>query len=265
MELKELCEAVLSVIGNDPNGYTTNRICRTLRLTPQELGTPFEILRNDGKILGFAGQWFQPAAFAEGIKTFADSLNDLRDEKPAVQYFPIELILAKAKLAWTGKTLDRIVAKLVADRVIEVSAQGIRSLAVPLQLSTRQVALLTRVTEVIETEEVNTPTPHVIAQTLGIPRQAIEEILKLGIQTKQVICLDEVVYYTPSQIEKIKIRILSIAEKSSLNVEELRTELQTTRKYISPLMDYFDRLGVTEKRDGERIVISKPEESLDGV
>ncbi len=235
----------------------TEVICRQLKLTPQELGTDFEALKAEEKLIGFAGMWITPAAFAVGKVRFLEALGQMQSEGPTVPGFPPESVATEAKLHWNGKPLDRIVAKLIADKEIEQTPTGIRSSDVVLQLSERQAALLARVIELLESEPVNTPTPFSIAQGMGLPRQAIDEIVRLGIMSKQLVQLDEAVLYTPAQIKNLKALVAEMTKGEPFAMTDLRDQLGTTRKYLVPILDYFDQIGFTLGNSSERKVIGK--------
>src|SRR5476649_2684569 len=103
---------ILKIIGDDPNGVTTNRISKTLRMTPQELGDVFERLLSDKRILGFAGLWMSQAGFDEGAKRFIGGLQELHDADPGNQAIEPARAVKADELKWEGKPLDRVVTKL---------------------------------------------------------------------------------------------------------------------------------------------------------
>ena len=53
-----------------------------------------------------------------------------------------------------------------------------------------------------------------------------------------------------------KVRAL-FAQKPELTASEIRQELGTTRKYIIPLLNYFDSRGVTQRKGEIRILRQK--------
>lgn len=250
-----LDNSILKAVGDDPNGCTTEKVCRLLRNTAQELGTGFELLKSEDRILGFAGLWFTPTSFHSGSLRFMEALNQLHVDNPTQQSVLPEQVVKNAGLSWSGKPLDRILSSLAKEGRIESVPPGIRSLTIPLQLTTRQAALLQRVIEILETEPINTPTPHRIAQQLGLPWQAVEEILKLGVHAGAVLNLDESVYYSTSQVESLKEMIRDLSEGRPFSMTDLRDKLQTTRKYAMPLLDYLDSIGFTRGNANEREVV----------
>src|SRR5476649_1452682 len=126
---------ILKIIGDDPNGVTTNRISKTLRMTPQELGDVFERLLADKRILGFAGLWMSPGGFVEGTKRFIDAIQQLHDADPENQAIEPARAVKAAELKWEGKPLDRIITKLTTEGVIEQHGNGICLPTIQLQRS----------------------------------------------------------------------------------------------------------------------------------
>ena len=248
----EIETTILEMVSDDPNGVTTERICRFTKKTPQELGDVFEHLLDSGTLLGFAGVWMTPSGFETGKARMVEALRELHAAMPTEAAISPKVVIKAAELKWDGKPLDRILSKLVTDNTIDQFPNGISLKEFILELTPRQRALINRVVELIEKEVIDTPSPQLIAQELGIPRQAVEEILRLGIRSGELIQVSDVVFYTPKQIDLLKAQIASNAPFTS---NHLRDVLQTTRKYILPLLDYLDAIGFTEKQGTQRVLL----------
>ncbi len=225
------------MLGEDPNGVSTERICRFTRQTPQQLGDEFERLLAEKKLLGFAGVWMSHAGFESGAQRLIQALGDLHNANPTEAAIPAALAVAAAQLKWEGKPLDRVLARLATEGQIEIHPNGISLASFHLELTPRQRALLDRVIEALEKEPVNTPSPQAMASSLGIPRQAVEEILKLGVRRAEVLQLAEVVFYTPRQLDSLKSQIEALTAESPHSTTDLRDALKTTRKYIKPIIE----------------------------
>jgi len=251
----ELETTILQMVSDDPNGVPTERICRYTHKTPQELGDTFERLISEKKLLGFAGLWISPAGYERGAVLLVEALRDLHAALPTESAISPRRAAMAADLKWDGKPFDRILTKLVADGKIESFADGIRLKEFLLELSLRQRGLLDRVLQVLQSQPISTPSPQTIAQTLGIPRQAIEEILRLGIRSGEIIQLAEAVYYTPTQFDALQLQIFEIVGDKPFTSTELRDTLQTTRKYLLPILDRLDELGITQKTGTHRVFL----------
>ncbi len=233
-------------------------ICRSLGLTAPELGVTFENLLAKGQVLGFAGLWYAVPTFDALAQEFEAALLQVHHEMPSQPTVPPEAVVRKAGLKWSGKPLDRILGHLSQTGRIERHGDGIRKPSFSTQLKPRQRALLTRVIECLSSEPVNTPHAHDIARLLGIPHPAVEEIMRIGIEIGEIIVLTEAVYYTPAQIQDLKARLVELADGKPFSSNDMRDAFGTSRKYMLPILEYFDRIGFTERDGDRRTIVSEP-------
>ncbi|MGV3616264.1 MAG: selenocysteine-specific translation elongation factor [Fimbriimonas sp.] len=245
VQAKDLEEAILEALSGEPKGLPTDEVCRRLGQTTQTLGSPFERLLASGRVRGFAGLWMSPEAYEEGTKRFLAAVETLHSRQPTVATVPRERAVHLAGLGWAGKALDRIVADLVEQRLIAASGTAIRLRDFRPQLTPRQRQFLDRVKGELETETVNVPGAHEIAKRVGTPPQAVEEILKVGVQAGELVEVGEGVYYTPPQIEALMTQVREMTKGRSFGAGELREELGTSRKYMIPLLEHFDAIRFT--------------------
>lgn len=250
-------EAILAAVGGNPNGAPTEEVCRVVGKSQQALGDAFERLLKAGKLRGFAGLWYTSSEFGEAWVRFADALRALHEKNPTAASIPRERVLQQAGLAWSGKPLDRILAAMAQDRKVTVSGTAVRLPDFRVQLSPKQRQFLDRVLEVLSKQPVNTPNPHQISEQLHTPIPAVEEALRLGVQAGEVVSLGEGVFYTPSQIAELKRRTIEISNGRPFSAAQLRDALGATRKYVIPLLEYFDSIRFTT-RIGDNRMVNRP-------
>jgi selenocysteine-specific elongation factor len=247
-------EGVLQAIGDSHQGTSTDEICRVLGKTPQALGSVFERLSEAGRIRGFAGLWFQTVVFDKAADLFLAQLTKMHDEAPLQAYLPREKVIEKAGLKWSGKPLDRIISFLVAEGRLEANGTSVKARGFRVRLTPRQREFLDRAISELVKEPVNTPGVHDLAHLLGAPHQAVEEILKLGVQAGEVVSIGEGVFYAPVQLEKLKTMVRDIAAGKTFQASAVRDALGTTRKYVIPLLEYFDTIRFTTRMGNERAI-----------
>ncbi|MBX3120386.1 MAG: selenocysteine-specific translation elongation factor [Fimbriimonadaceae bacterium] len=247
-------EAILSVLEDQITGVTTDEICRRLGKTPQTLGISFEKLLQEGKLLGFAGLWYEPSAFETAAEKYFETLLFFHQKTPTQAMLPRERISESAKLKWAGKPLDRILAHLSSQGRVIVQGTMIRHPEFRVQLSPRQRALLDRVTDLLTESGLSTPNVHDIGLNINIPPQAAEEIMKLGIQAGEVVRIADGVFYTPAQLEEIKARMATTFGNKPFPASEFRDTFQTSRKYVIPLLEYFDAQRFTTRMGDNRVI-----------
>ena len=250
----EAKQAILDAVGDSADGKGTAAILKALGKTPQQLGDAFETLRREGRLLGFAGQWFKPDAFDEGVDRLIAALDSLHARNLAQPSQPVTKVVGVARLGWSGKPLDRILARLVDKGAIAMRDDEIRRPAFRVKLGDRQRGMLDRIVEMIDRDGINTPNAHEIGKRLPAPRQAVEEILQLGEDVGEIVTLSDGVIFTAGGLQDAKERIRRGTQGKPFTLGEMRDALGTSRRVAVALLEYFDALGFTE-RDGERRVV----------
>jgi selenocysteine-specific elongation factor len=253
--------AVLQVIGDDPNGRPTEDVCRILGRSPQQLGPVFERLRESGALLGFAGQWIKSEAFEAGVSKFLEALGSLHEQSPTTAFVPREKAVSLAGLKWAGKPLDRMLSLLAQRELVAVQGVTIRQFGFRVQLTPRQRELLDRVLTTMDSAGVNVPPVVELAKQVPAPPQAVEEILKIGVQAGEVVALGEGIYYGARQLERIQKTVADAAAGKPFTASAMRDVLGTTRKYIIPLLEHMDSIRFTLRQGDQRVVRSSREDA----
>lgn len=247
-------EAILGALGTGETGVPTEEVCRRLGRSPQSLGGEFERLLAESKVLGFAGRWFSPDGFASGWARFVGALRDLHEKNPTLASIPRDRVVQAARLDWSGKPLDRILAAMAQRGEVLVSGTNVRAPEFQVTLSPRQREFLDRCVGELERSPVNTPNLHVLTQAVHAPVQAVEEILKLGVQAGEIVALADGVFYTTRQISGLKAKTAELMGDQPFPAAKLRDALGTTRKYVIPLLEYFDSIRFTTRVGDNRMV-----------
>lgn len=254
VQLTNIEEGIIAAIHEDPNGVPTQEICRLMGVSQQQLGDYFERLIKERRIIGFAGIWYQPHVFLAQANVFLKALRELHDEHPLVLNQPREAVLQRTKHNWSGKPLDRILTKLAELGKIQIDGTKVKLTDFKIALNPRQEAFLQRVEEELNKIVINVPYPSEIASRLGAPVQAVEEILNTAANAGRIVKIGETLYYTNFQIERLKDEIRKVSKGEPFSAVEMKEALETSRKYISPVLDYFDAIGFTVRVDGQRVV-----------
>ncbi len=247
-------EAILAGLGDDPNGVATEEICRRLGKTPQVLGPVFEKLLEGEKLQGYAGQWFSKEGFSEGTRRLLAALEELHQANPRVATLPREKVVNHAKLTWVGKPLDRIVAHLAQLGVIRADGTAIKSAQFQVELTEKQAVFLARVKESLEAQGVNVPSVNDLAKAVPAPVQAVDEILRLGIEAGEIVRVGDGLYYTRTQIDGLAEELRQAFKGKPFAASEFRDRFGTSRKYTIPLLEYFDSRRVTLRQGDLRNV-----------
>lgn len=248
---------ILEVLSAHPEGASTEEICRLLGRSANELGTPFERLKGENKVLGFAGQWITAEAMDDVSHRIVAALQKLHESRPTQAAWPRDVVQASAGLKWTGKPLDRLMAHLAQLGLLRVSGSEISLASFQVQLSPRQQELLDRVMTFMAAAGINALSPDELAQAAKVPVQAVTEILRLGIEAGAIVRVPPDLFYTRKDIEIFAQKVRAIGTGKPFSAAEFRDMMGTTRKFAIPLLEYFDSIRLTT-RMGELRSVNQP-------
>lgn len=248
-------EAILDLVSRAPSGLPTDEICRTLGRTPQALGDVFEGLKSEGVLLGFAGHWLTPERYRACGERLRAALRALHQANPNQAWVPRERAVDAAGLGWRRKPLDRLLASYTQDGLVRASGSGLADADFRIALSSRQEELLSRVEDALDAAGVNVPGERDLAEQLSVPPQAIQEIVKLGLEAGRLVRIGDGIIYSNKGMENLKREIAAIGAGGRMfSAAEVRDRLQTTRKYVIPLLEYLDSIRFTLRRGESRVL-----------
>jgi selenocysteine-specific elongation factor len=250
-------EAVLAMLSGNMDGVPTEAICQRLGRTPQALGDMFERLLQEQKVVGFAGLWFEPAAFRQAVLQLQKALGELHAANPRLASIPRDQVVAKAGLRWSGKPLERVLAALASKGIVRIEGSSLRDPAFSVQLTPRQREFLGRAIEALGRGRATPPPPHELARELGAPIQAVEEILRLGVEAGELVRVGEGIYFTPRALASMVTKLRVSFSQRMFSTSEAREALGTTRKYAIPLLEYWDARRVTMRQGDQRRLVDR--------
>ena len=248
-------EAIMRILNERNEGVMTHEICKLMGVTQQDLGDAFAELKSQRKALSFGGTWFTPDIFLREAQRFLGCLSELHIKEPTVAFQPAELVMEQMNRSWDAKCLDLIVAQLVTFKKVDTEGSSrVRIVGFRIQLTGKQDSFLARVEQELDRHGINAPYISEVAKALVTPTQAVDEIMKLGAYAGRLVEVSDGTYYTLAQLEKIKRKVALWAGDREFNASELRDFLDTSRRFVIPILEYFDKSGFTIRDEDTRTI-----------
>ena len=97
------------------------------------------------------------------------------------------------------------------------------------------------------------PSSDELAQQVGAPPQAIDEMRRLGISAGKMTKVDEGLVYANETVEELKGVVRSLGPK--LTVAQFRDATGSSRKYALAILEYFDTIRFT-RRVGDELIVT---------
>jgi selenocysteine-specific elongation factor len=119
------------------------------------------------------------------------------------------------------------------------------------KLSPEQISLSQKILQKFVANPLSPPTKEeILAED-----SRYEEVLMFLIQGGELIELKDGVLFRKEDFEKVKNKIVDFIKKNGqATVSQLREHLSTTRKYMVPILEKLDQLGVTQREGDNRVL-----------
>ena len=248
-------DAIVQMVAGSEHGVTTDGVCRAVGKSAQSLGSTFERLKGEGRLLGFAGLWLTVENFAAVTEKLRNALQELHDEDPTQLFLPREKALSKAGIKWSGKPLDRIVTHLTETDVLRSQGTNIALAGFKVKFSDRQRAMIDRVIAELDKAGLSVPAPKLIALEINVPPQAVTEIIKVGVAAGELVRIEEGINYSADMYRKVVEQIRTDFKDRQFSASEFRGHMKTSRKYAIPFLEHLDSKGVTKRMGDVRVVL----------
>jgi selenocysteine-specific elongation factor len=161
-----------------------------------------------------------------------------------------------------GAVLDEVLAELARARRIEIEAGGgARNPTIAAALTPAQQDLRARALARLEAAHLKPPTNDELASELGAPRAALDAVLKRLVDEKAIARVSPEYHFSQGAVELAKQAIVkncSARKDGDVDLPSLRDALDTTRRWLIPLMEWFDGIGFTSRLGARRILKRRP-------
>lgn len=183
-----------------------------------------------------------------------ESLNGWFEENPLRARMDIRDLRARMKLdpALVGVLLER---EAEAGRVVLSAGGFLAPAGREVELDPETMKLRSGVLAKLKEARFQPPSPAELVTSLGSSRDAIETVLKLGVDEGSVAHIGAELYLSGEVVEEARAAVKTNCEKNGhLEIPELRDAIGTTRKFLIPILEHFDTEGLTLRQAGRRVL-----------
>lgn len=236
--MSPLAQMVHEVVASRPEGVEAADVAALLNDSELGVGDAIHELRLQNELIGVGGLWFTPATWAEQVDRWTKGLAELHNQEPATRLQP-----AGRAITLTGKPLARAVdwlekAGIVRRRGLEVALTSFQP-----ELAPKQRAMVDRVTEHLARVSPRFTPPHRVSAELGVPLQAVERAIDLGLETGDLSLLGDRLVSTRAETALMVTAAMHLPTRFDLT--EFRGLTGLNRKDATLHLDNWDARGVT--------------------
>ena len=152
--------------------------------------------------------------------------------------------------------LGNIMLKQLSDKQrIKIMGDRVAMADFTVDFSEAQQRFINRLDEILQNSAFNPPDLKKIHQSSSLPEEDIQLIIADLLDQKRIVQIDKNKFLHSEVVEKGQSLIREyLINKNTATVSELKDVLQTSRKWAIPILNYYDRIGLTVRRNDQRML-----------
>ena len=141
----------------------------------------------------------------------------------------------------------RVVIELfINEKLIAKEENLLRLASHKVQLGGQETVLMDKIKKLLGEQPLAPPDLKEIEKQAGVPRNRLTEVIRLLEREGSVVRVTTDMYFLASSIEQLRATLVQfLSEKGEMNAAAFRDLIGSSRKYTIPLLEYFDRAGLT--------------------
>ena len=187
------------------------------------------------------------------------TLKEFHKTHALVPGMDMEELRGKLPYTLSAKIFRAVVDALISDKTIAKEENLLRTAEHRVQLGGQEKSLMDRIKKILAEQTMSPPDLKDIEKQLGVNRNKLTEVLRLLERDRSVIRVATDLYYLSSTIDQVRAVLKKfLSEKGEITAGSFRDLIGSSRKYTIPLLEYFDREGLTIRIGDIRRLKSSP-------
>lgn len=241
-----------------PGGMVTRKdLSAVLNRDPDRIAKAVSKLQEDGDLIDVGqGLLMERGSFEERAAKVAAVLEGEHESSPLVPFIDVKKIRGATRL--DGPLLLGLLKAMEGEGMVETAKGGLvrRAGFVPAPTEEQQEFMNGLEARVMEGRATPPPIDDLIAAG-GVSdveaRSALDYLVSVG----RLVKIGGFFFHT-DVLDEVREALREVAEEhGEIKIPLIRDRFETSRKYLIPLMEYFDGIGFT-RREGDRRFLKKP-------
>jgi selenocysteine-specific elongation factor len=247
-------DVVETLLMRFPAGLPIRDVNGLAGLTTQEAGAAVEALSANGRAVVLAPDRIihMPALMALQSRA-GSTLDAYHQDFPLRSGIPKEELRSALGRHVDTRSFQALIGYWQQKGFLTVEGATVRLESFRVELSDRQESLLVRIEEFYRSQGIASPTVEDVCRAVMAPPDAVNALLKLGVDRGRFVRIADGVFYDASTLESLKRQIRGhISEHGIVTVGALRDLTQTNRKFALTALEFLDRIKFTRRQGDER-------------
>jgi selenocysteine-specific elongation factor len=166
---------------------------------------------------------------------------------------PLESVRAGLSVRFSPALIQAAIRELEDESEVEVVGPGIRRSDHSAGLTDDEERVIRDIVRTLAEAGLAPPTPAELSKAVGVGREVLNDLLRLLIERGELLQITPEIFLTAGVEEEARRVIREVAATSPASPGDFRKQLNLSRKYLIPLLEYMDRTGVTRRTPEGRL------------
>lgn len=220
----------------------TNIPDKKLAATLQKLQAKQEVVQTDKE-----NQIYISGSFFNGFKDkVLEQLDRYHENNPLKEGMPTQELKSKFQYIDDNRFFNILFTKLAKDGQIVQDKNIIKLAGHEVALQVDQHEIKEKILKIYKKSGLTPPFFRTICQDLEIDQKTGKDVLYMLLNEKQIIKTKDDLYFETSAIDDLEKRLIKfLKENEQITTPEFKEMTQVSRKYVIPLIEYFDSINRT--------------------
>jgi selenocysteine-specific elongation factor len=167
----------------------------------------------------------------------------------------------RGKLRWelAPKVFRAVIELFLGEKIIGREENLLRLATHRVQLGGQEKVLMDKIKQILGIQPLAPPDLKELEKQAGVSRQRLTEVIRLLERDGSVVRVTTDMYFLASSIEQLRATLKNyLTDKGEMTAASFRDLINSSRKYTIPLLEYFDRDGLTIRIGDVRRLKSSP-------
>ena len=167
----------------------------------------------------------------------------------------------RGKLRWelAPKAFRAVIELFLGEKIIGREENLLRLATHRVQLGGQEKVLMDKIKQILGIQPLAPPDLKELEKQAGVSRQRLTEVIRLLERDGSVVRVTTDMYFLASSIEQLRATLKNyLTDKGEMTAASFRDLINSSRKYTIPLLEYFDRDGLTIRIGDVRRLKSSP-------
>ena len=220
----------------------TNLTDKKLAATLQKMLARQEIIQTDKE-----RQIYVNGAFFDDFKTkVLEKIKDYHDANPLKEGMPTQELKSKFQYIEDAKFFNILFTKLAKENTIVQDKNIVKLVDFKVALKVDQHEVKEKIIKIYQSKGLTPPFFRTICQDLNLDQKTAKDVLQILIDEKRIVKTKDDLNFDARAVGNLEEKLISfLKEKEEITTPEFKEMTGISRKFVIPLIEYFDSVNLT--------------------